>query len=249
MNASQKSIGFDRKVRLSWLDATAEWAASDMPLEVIRSKLDLLLEGEVTGKEAIKKTKTILLRTWVLVPDPLRPLRDHGLVLAARGAGIRERLPLHWGMAMPAYPLLWETANVVGRLLGLQGEVTLAQIRRRIAETYGERSTVARATQRITRTLIEWNVLEENGERGVYVAGPVTVLEDDELVGWLVEATLHANGASSGSLPTLVKSPALFPFRLGVTHKLTLERNPRLEIYRQGLDEDLVTLRPAELPT
>ena len=84
MNRDQSAIGFDRKIRLSWLDATAEWVAQGKSAAEIRGKLDLLLEGEVTGEAARKKTKSVLLRTWLLVPDHLQALRDEGLVLLAK---------------------------------------------------------------------------------------------------------------------------------------------------------------------
>ena len=125
MNGSQRAIGFDRKIRLGWLDATAEWTARDMPVAKIRSKLDLLLEGEVTGAVARKKTKSVLLRTWLLVPEDLCTLRDEGLALLVERTG-PDRLPLHWGMACANYPVVWEVASVVGRLLRLQGSVSLA---------------------------------------------------------------------------------------------------------------------------
>jgi hypothetical protein len=43
-------IVFDRRIRLAWLEAVAERTVSGMPDAEIRAGLDLLLEGEVTGK-------------------------------------------------------------------------------------------------------------------------------------------------------------------------------------------------------
>jgi hypothetical protein len=38
-----RGVGFDRKIRLAWLEAVAEWTASGMPEAEIRAKLDRLL--------------------------------------------------------------------------------------------------------------------------------------------------------------------------------------------------------------
>ena len=242
MNEEHKSIGFDRRIRLAWLDATADWTARGLSVEEVRSKLDLLLDGEIEGSEALKKTKTVLLRIWVVVPENLRPLRGEGLALLPQLSD-PGRLALHWGMSLAAYPLLWDTATVVGRLLDLQEKVTASQIRRRLTEGYGERSTLIRAVRRITSSFVDWGVLRETGEEGVFVAGPTYPVEDDGLAAWLVEASLLASGSDSGVLSALMKNLALFPFEIGRLNGRSLERNPRLEFYRQGLDEDVIALR------
>ena len=139
---------------LAWLDATADWVARRLSLGEVRSKLDLFLEGEIEGKEALKKTKTVLLRIWILVPDDLRALRDEGLALLPQLSN-SGRLALHLGMSLAAYPMLWDTATVVGRLLDLQEEVTAAQIRRTLAESYGERSTLLRVVSRVTGSFVD----------------------------------------------------------------------------------------------
>jgi hypothetical protein len=233
LNEAQKVIGFDRKVRLAWLDATADWAARGLSAEEIRSKLDLLLDGEIAGKEALKKTKTVLLRIWVLVPENLRPLRDEGLGLLPHLSD-PGRLALHWGMSLAAYPLLRDTATVVGRLLDLQEKVIASQIRLRLAENYGERSTLLRAVQRITSSFVD-----------CFVAGPSYPIEDERLAAWLIEALLLGSESDSGVLPALMKNPALFPFEIGRLNRRFFEGSSRLELYRQGLDEDLVTFRTA----
>lgn len=241
MNGSQKAIGFDRKIRLGWLDAAAEWTAQGMSAAEIRAKLDLLLEGEVTGEAARKKTKGVLLRTWLLVVEDLRPLRDEALTLLAERPG-PDRLLLHWGMVCANYPVVWEVASVVGRLLSLQENVSLAQLRRRIVETYGERSTLIRASQRIVRSFVDWGVLVETQEKGVYLPAAALPVSDERLSAWLVEAALRTTGREIGVLTSVLGSPALFPFNIERFSAQLLEQSPRLELYRQNRDEDLVRL-------
>jgi hypothetical protein len=237
-----RGVGFDRKIRLAWLEAVAGWTASGMPDAEVRAKLDLLLEGEVKGKEAKKKTKTVLLRTWLLPSEKLRALRDQGLSLLSRPDD-SERLALHWGMVCSSHPVVWETASVVGRLLRLQDEASLSQVRARIVETYGERSTVVRASQRILRSFVDWKVLEELPERGAYRAGDVRRLEDPDIIAWLIEASLLSNGQKTRVLPTLLASASLFPFDIALPGKEFVDSNSRIALYRQSRNEELVSLR------
>jgi hypothetical protein len=237
-----RGVGFDRKIRLAWLEAVAGWTASGMPEAEIRAKLDLLLEGEVTGKEARKKTKTVLLRTWLLPSERLYELRNQGLSLLIR-TNDSERLALHWGMVCSNHPVVWETASVVGRLLRLQGEASVSQVRARVEDIYGERSTVVRASQRILRSFADWKVLEEMPERGVYRAGDIQRLEDPGIIAWLIEASLLSSGQETRALPTLLNSPSLFPFDISLSGREFSNSNSRLALYSQGRNEALVSLQ------
>lgn len=165
----------------------------------------------------------------------------------ARGRQVDEaglqRAPLHWGMVCANYPVVWEVALVVGRLLGLQGTISLAQSRRRIVETYGERSTLVRASQRIMRSFVDWGVLKEAPEKGIYIAAPASPVSDESLTIWLVEAVLRATNSELGVLSSVLGSPALFPFLIERLPGRMLEQSPRLELHRQNRNEDLVALQ------
>lgn len=156
VDEEHKTVGFDRKIRISWLSATADWAAQGLSTAAIRTRLDRLLDVQVAGSgphSARGKTMTVLTHVWVLVPDTLGQLRNDGLNLLDVRSG-RDRLPLHWGMCLATYPFFRDVAETTGRLLALQGRATLLQIVRRTTESWGACSTVARATQRIVRSFV-----------------------------------------------------------------------------------------------
>lgn len=245
MATKRRTIGFDRKIQLAWLDATADWAAQGLSVPEIRSELEELLAEEVAGgsyRGAREKTITVLLHIWVLVPDHLVPLRDDGLRLL-RGLSGQDRLPLHWGMCIASYPFFRDVAATTGRLLALQGTAVLSQITRRMAEVWGERSSVIRAVQRVLRSLVLWGVIEETAERGVFAATPkVTVKRTDGVGPWLLEAGMSNCEKGTWTLAGILTDSALFPFTMHLSRR-DVERNSRLEIHREGLDTDLVVLR------
>ena len=241
----QKAIGFDRKIQLDWLEATAQWASEGLAVAEIRSRLDNFLESQVAGEgphRARGKTVTVLLHIWMQVPDELRPLRNEALILFRNRTG-RDRLVLHWGMCLSTYPFFRDVAAATGRLLGLQGKAALSQITRRTAEVWGERSTVARAAQRIVRSLIDWRILMETEERGVFAPSPrIRVTDGDGTSAWLVEAALSNSERRARALNSVLTNSAFFPFVLQISPR-ELIGSPRLEVYRQGLDEDIVMLK------
>ena len=241
----QKTVGFDRRIQLDWLDATAEWASQSMPVVEIRSRLDHLLERQIAGQgshSARGKTITVLLHIWALVPDELRPLRDDALTLLCKRSG-QDRLALHWGMCLSTYPFFRDVATATGRLLSLQGKAALSQITRRTAETWGERSTVLRAAQRIVRSLIDWQVLTETDERGVFTSAPqIEIRNGDGISAWLVEAVLSNSERRARPLANVLTDSAFFPFVVRLSSR-ELAHSPRLEMFRQGMDQDVVMLK------
>lgn len=144
---------------------------------------------------------------------------------------------------MASYPFFGAVAETVGRLMRLQGTCAAAQIQRRIREHLGERETVARAARRILRCFVDWGVLQETREKGVYQASPARPVQDKQFAAWLVEAALLAQGTDTSVLQTLLQTPTLFPFRIPRLYAADLEGQGRVEIFRQGLDEDMVAWR------
>lgn len=245
MKMEERSIGFDRKIPLPWINAVADWAAAGYDKQQINAKLDQLLEGKVAGSNsgsAKGKTKTVLLHVWVSVPPQVEPLREDALRLLREHSG-RTRLALHWGMCLATYPFFRSIAETVGRLLRLQESASVAQVRRRTEEQFGERQVVPRALQRVLRTFAEWGVLRATSEKGVYTSAPPRMIEDGDILAWLIEATLVSNGSNTGMLQSILQSPALFPFNFNAFNFRSFENHKRLEWYQQSIDQHIIAIR------
>jgi hypothetical protein len=229
------------------MDAVAHLAGERRPVAEIRSAMRAMVSQRLSVNSVAKKGNSqkatcILMRAWVTVPKEMVALRDQGLELFEK-ADDTERLALHWGMCMVAYPFFTMVAESTGRLLRLQGTVVQAQVLGRIWDQIGERETVTRAAQRVLRTFADWAVLDYVEEPGIYKANPVRAIGNPQLAGWMIEASLQASGQKYIPLQTLRTSPSLFPFSLESVSTGLIGRNSRLELLRQGLDEELVGIR------
>ena len=186
---------------------------------------------------------TILMKTWLTVPRGLETLRDEGLQIF-RGLPQNDHIAIHWGMVLAAYPFWGAVAAHTGRLLRLQGTAAAAHVQRRIKEQYGERETAARAARRVLRSFIDWGVLKETNEKGVYDQGKQYFVEEPRLITWMLEASLRARSNGSAAMKDLLASPSTFPFRLAhISAEHVVSLSPRLDILRHGLDDDLVMLQ------
>ncbi len=245
--SQQASVGFSQRIQLAWLEKTSNLTLAGNTPEQIKAALDETLRDKLSvGSDARAgnrvKSISILMNIWATGPEKLKPLQSEGLALLS--CLPREaHLPVHWGMSMATYPFFGTVAETAGRLLRLQGDLTSAQTQRRLREQFGERETVFRAAQRILRCFVDWGVLQDSPQKGMYVPAPARPIEDRQLAAWMIEAVLRASGSSYSTLSAIGQSPMLFPFVLPALNLGVLQINERLDSHRQGLDEDVITLR------
>jgi hypothetical protein len=247
MSERDNQIGFSQRIRLEWLERTANLVHAGTKREDLRAALTELLEEQLSvGGDAERGTRekviSILLKVWVGVPKELEGLRDAGLVLH-RAMTKAERLPLHWGMCIAVYPFFGAVACHTGRLLTLQENAAATLVQRRVREHYGERETVSRAARRVLRSFIDWGVLTEGKGQGVYYQGAVQRIIDRELAIWLVEAYLHGGCGERSSLRSALEWPAFFPLQLPTLTPEQLLSSPRIEINRLGDNEAMLYCR------
>ena len=247
MNGSGNQIGFSQRIRLEWFDQTANLILAGNDKARINDTLQDFLQDKVSvGSTSVRgnreKAITILLKTWMTVPSELGTLRDEGLEIL-QGLRRKDRIAVHWGMALAVYPFWGAVAAHTGRLLRLQGTAAAAHVQRRIREKYGERATASRATRRVLRSFIDWGVLNETHDKGVYEQGRQFPVEEPRLIAWMVEASLRARSNGAASIKDLLESPSIFPFHLShVPAEHVASFSPRLDVLRHGLDDDLVML-------
>jgi len=239
------SIGFDRRIDVEWLDAAAAQVVVGASPDQVREYLRGLLDGVVAGEQsnsARGKTITVLSHIWSQVPDQALGLRQRAREQLQR-AEASQRLAIHWAMMLGTYPFFADVSSAAGRLLALQGEFSLALITRRLVDSWGERSTLARAAQRIIRSMVQWGVLNDTEAPGIYKTSGVRRAVSTEVAELLVEALLIDSEHETMPLGQLVGHPAAFPFDLKVSGA-ELRRSAPFRVDRLGLDADMVGLAP-----
>ena len=84
---------------------------------------------------------------------------------------------------------------------------------------------------------------EVPGDTAIYLPGKTISSRNAELAIWILEAMLHANPSDSLSVESLRQLPSLFPFELKWPRVNAIDSSPRLQVFRQGMAEDIVELR------
>lgn len=217
--SERRVIGFDRELRLEWLDAVASRAAAGDTPETVRPWLNEHLADALGGKGRSGnrgKTVTVLTRIWVNVPSRCVPLRNRALSLLTAGDA-SDRLALHWAMASAVYPFFAEVVTVVGRLLALQGEVERQAVIRRVVETWGDRPAVSRGCRAVWTSVKGWGVLDEGSKRGLYTRRAAPLRPSPAVQGLLFDALTINAERPLVPLRDAVLPPGLFPFAASAT--------------------------------
>jgi hypothetical protein len=111
-----KDIGFNRNVKLDWLDAAASFVAeSDDPSE-IRERLEEVLAQDRSGVEAIRKSVDILINIWHKNGEQYPELLEFAIKHFRETFYPSDRLWLHYGLTSLYFSFFRETASVIGML-------------------------------------------------------------------------------------------------------------------------------------
>jgi hypothetical protein len=238
-------IGIDRKIKRAWLDGLLDHLAQTTDPEELRRFVDEQVAEELPGAASRAKSVGISLKIWSGIPGDRGPLRDRAVALLPKISG-QERVWLHWGMTSLAYPFFRDTAEIVGRLLKLQDDFTTAQVQERLIKKWGDRATTKEAAQKLLNTLIDWEVLRSTKTKGHFLLVARMSSRSTELQLWLLESLLVASSAEEIEAQQLLRLPEMFPFTLSIGLS-DLRRHEGFHLHRQGLDMDMVSVRPVKI--
>ncbi|GED30274.1 hypothetical protein P9G84_14945 [Brevibacillus centrosporus] len=235
----KKAVGFDQKIQLHQLDFIANEISRMSSRDVLYQQVDEQLMADIGGAKSRANARTILFKIWFLVPDEHMELRDRALDMFQR-ATPEEKLVLHWGMCLLAYPFFKDTIEQLGYLFHLQDEVTSEQIGRKMKGLYGERRRVEVSVNAVLSSIRSWGVLEMEKRNTHTIAVQINVFSTD-IKKWLVQVMLIVTGKSVIELNHIAGEPCIFPFELSVLES-ELSGN-ELEITRQGVGRLMVGLK------
>ena len=235
-----KGVGFDRNIRLSWLDAVAALVTETDDVKEIRARLDAMLGGEIVGQASRRKTIGVLVGIWVRSGERAPELHRAAVGMFGSVAP-GDRLWLHHGLTLLAYPFFRDAAAVIGQLARQRDVVVPALVRQRLAAERGQLGTLLNAVERVMFSLRDWGVLvPADGERFAYrPIQPAIGTGEADLETWLLSCALRAHPADELPFADLVRLPELFPFRFTVAVD-QLRQSPRFAVQRQGIGWDMV---------
>jgi hypothetical protein len=211
--------------------------------EASLADLSTLLESAGLSLAARKKTRTVLNRLWLEPRAEQIGFVDRGVALF-QSKSSAPAAALHWGVTIATYPFFGKVAELVGRLTSLHGDCSAAELHRRMSETYGEREGTYRMTNMVLQTQADWGAIErvEKGKR--LIRCPVTRIQSEDVVIWLLEASLRYAGRPT-PVTALSSAPAIYPYGSGSSLAYLVANSSHLDLKADGAGRHLVALREA----
>ena len=206
-----RMVGFTRIIRLPWLNKTIELAGEGLEPTQMREELEEYLKFEISSDTNRRKTREILLLPWVAEDAALEALRPKALELALSHP--YELLAVHWGMLVVAFPMFGDLVRLIGKMCEYQDEFTAAQLKLKILDEWGERSTVVKGSEKMLASLNAIGVIQRV-KQGRYVLAPRV---------FLLHADMLAYQSGYRSYTELQALPVLFPFVLHASKERLVE--------------------------
>lgn len=226
-----KPVGFDQKILLHHLDFTAKQVKKFSRKEMY-DVLDGYLREDIAGAKSRKNTITILMKIWYNVDQSRIPFRDE-ILSRFYELSKEERLLIHWGMTMAAYPFFQAVANELGRLFKLQENVASSTISRRIKDLYGDRRKVEVATSAVLSSMKAWGVIFPDKKR-TYVKNEVIHITNPFLHSFIVNTLLNTLDKEALFVDIIENHATFFPFFYDLKID-ELRRKREFVFYHEGM--------------
>ena len=237
-------MGFDQRIMLHHLDYTA-MQSKRYPRKEMYSVLDGYMRDDIAGAKSRKNAITMLIKIWYLVDDNLMPLRDQ-ILDEFNKFNQEERLLVHWGMTMAAYPFFKDVAHELGRLFQLQDTVTSKSIGQRMKSSYGNRRRVEVATSAVLSSMRSWEIIVPAKGRTNGKGKPI-VITNPILQSFYIQVLLRLIGNNSIQMEVVQNHPLFFPFDFDLD-MLELREDKSLTFFNQGIDDLVVEKNAAYEP-
>jgi hypothetical protein len=234
-----KNIGFNRNVKLDWLDAIASYVSVMDDQVEIRKQLEAIMPN-VDGAETKRKNIDILVNIWLKSKDVSPALYAEAKDLFKEIHTPLDRIWLHYGLTLIYYPYFREIAMLIGQINRHEDQFTKIKVKEKLISSRGELGSMERSLRYVLSSMKDWGVLSNGKTQHSYIANRRKFQTDNQkLQAWLLACSLFAHPASQLPFEDLLRLPELFPFQF--TIGLDILRNiPKFSVYRQGSGLNMV---------
>lgn len=212
-----KMVGLSRAIKIEWLNKVVDLIIEGMSPENIKEALNDYISFEIKSRDNIRKSRDILLNLWVypFEDEKANLIRQQALEVLKNGN--EDKLAMHWCMLLLYYPVFVDVTGMIGKLSAMQDSFSLAWLKDKMFEEWGERTTLLHSLDKIMQTLRQIGAVESKG--GVYTVCHYDVKNNDTKK-ILLKTVLALKMQAYYEPSELAKIPQMFPFEYTVDSEL-----------------------------
>lgn len=203
-----KMVGLSRNLKLQWLNKVVELVLEGHAEQEIKDQLNEYLRFEIESPTNIRKTREILMNIWVYDNELSNKIKATALELIK--AYPEYDLVIHWCMMMAAYPVFVDMCKLIGKMSEFQDEITLAQLKQKLFDEWGERTTLFHSIDKLVATLKALDVMVCD-KPGKYHVNTHKV-SNPKIVAFMVYAMMLVDDSGYYAFTDINSSTYLFPF-------------------------------------
>lgn len=217
-----KAIGLSRKIKLQWLNKAVDLLGENLTEEEFKEKMNEYLSFEIESPTVLRKTREILMRVWFYEDDAdVAAIRKDALDLIKRYPDYD--VAIHWCMLLAVYPVFVDLCRLMGRIAEFNDVITLRQLKQKLYDEWGERSTLYHSTDKIIATIKELGLISSEKPGNYTIVKHIVIKK--RVVSFLVRVAMITERSSYYSLNDLSSFSVLFPFEYHISKDCLFDDN------------------------
>lgn len=226
-----KMVGLSRNLKLQWLNKVVELVLEGHTEQEIKDQLNEYLSFEIASPTNLRKTREILMNIWVYDSELANKIKSLALQLIK--AYPEYDLMIHWCMMMTAYPVFVDMCKLIGKMSEFQDEITLSQLKQKLFDEWGERTTLFHSIDKLVATLkaLDVMVCDKPGKYHI----KTHKVSNPKVIAFMVYAMMIVDGSGYYTFTDINSSTHLFPFEYKM-EKETLFEDSRFVMSNFGGD-------------
>ena len=212
-----KMVGLSRAIKIEWLNKVVSLVNEGMAPENIKEALNDYIAFEISSPDNIRKSRDILMNLWVYPFEDEKANVIRKQALEAIKDGNEDMLAMHWCMLLLYYPVFVDVTGMIGKLSTMQDSFSLAWLKSKMFEEWGERTTLLHSLDKIMQTLRQIGAVES--KNGVYTVNHYE-LKDTSTKKILLKTILTLKMQAYYEPSELAKVSQMFPFEYTVDSEL-----------------------------
>ena len=229
-----KIVGLSRNLKLQWLNKVVELVLEGHTEQEIKDQLNEYLSFEIESPTNIRKTREIIMNIWVYDNELSNRIKAPALELIK--AHPEYDLVIHWCMMLAAYPVFVDMCKLIGKMSEFQDEITLAQLKQKLFDEWGERTTLFHSIDKLVATLKAFDVMACD-KPGKYHVNKHRV-GNPKIVAFMVYAMMLVDDSGYYTFTDINSSTYLFPFEYKM-EKETLFEDSRFTFNNFGGEQTI----------